>query len=233
MQESCLIHQFESHGRLWAQQHFVELFGYPFPGQDTQPACHAAHGFHRFRYNAEPLLGSAELGRKTHGAQHPERIVGVSGVGVERSADDAGCEVPYASEGIYKRSEVFLLERESHGVDCEVASQLVVLKGSVLYDRLPRFASVRFFPGSHKLDFIALEVQHCCAEVLEIRHVCAGFLSDRPCEIDAASFDHYVDIVARSAKKTVAYIASYGEGPHAALSGNVAHYAENLFADVL
>jgi hypothetical protein len=62
-----------------------------------------------------------------------KRIVGEGDVGVERRADDTILQVVDAVERVNELSEAVFVETHGEGIDCEVATVLVVFQRTVLY----------------------------------------------------------------------------------------------------
>ena len=226
LQETGLVHQAERHRRPRAGQHLVELVGYALLREYVQPAGHAPHGVHGFRHDAEDMSGGRELGRETHRAEHPERIVGIGRVRVERRAYHAVGEVPYASERVHQLAEAVLLERERHRIDREVTALLVVLQRAVLDYGLAGLAAVGFAPRPHELYLVGAVMQHRGPEVLEIGYLVPGPPADLHGEVYATAFHDYVDVVAGAAEEAVAHIASYHEGADAHRAGDFGDYSE-------
>ena len=231
LQQPGLVHQPEGDRRPGRDEHLVELFGDALLGKDREPVAHAPHGPERLGDDLELLLRRGKLGREADGPQHAERIVGVGGVGLEGSADDARGEVPDAPEGVYELAEAVFLQAEGHCVDGEIAPQLVVLERPVLHDRLARLSAVGLLAGAHELYFVAAVAHHRRTEILEIRDILARRLANGFGEIDAAALDHYVDVVTGPAKETVTYVTADHEGFYASLGGHFRDYRKDRLVE--
>jgi hypothetical protein len=77
-----------------------------------------------------------KLGGEAYRPHHPQRIVAEGHVRISRCADDAVLQILATIEGIAKLPVVFLIERNAHGVDREVAPDLIILQCALLHDRL-------------------------------------------------------------------------------------------------
>ena len=165
-------------------------------------------------------LRGAELGCKSHGTKHTERVIAICRVRVQGSADYTCREVLDSAERIYQCAEITLLEAECHGIDSEIPSFLVVLQGSVLDDRLSRITMIGLFPRAHELYLNAMILQHGRAEILEDGDAAAMFFSflDMVCNSsrkrNTASFYHYVNVIIRSAKEAIAHVTAYDKSPY-------------------
>ena len=167
------------------------------------------------------MLRRAELRGETDRAEHPERVVAVGLLRLQRGADYARRKVADASERIDKRAVVLLLQAERHRVDSEIPAFLILLKRTVLDNRLARIVAVGLLPGPDELNLRPVPLQHRGAESLEYGHVAMPaflFLDLRGhClgQLDPAPLHHDVDVIVRSAKEAVTHIASDHESPHA------------------
>ena len=232
-QQFSLVKQAESQRRPGRNEHFVQLFRDSFLGEYAQTVGHAAHAFDALGNDSESQLRSGELCRETDGAKHTQRIVGIGGVRIQGSADNACCKVFDAAERIHQLAERILIQREGHGVDGEVAAELVVAQGAVFHYGLAGLAAVGLLAGAYEFHFVAAVAQHRSAEITEIRNLAAGGFSYCGCEVDAAAFDHYVDVTAGPTKEAVAHITAYGESFYATFSSHLRNYLEDGPVDIL
>ena len=136
------VHKAEGQRGAGRSHHLVELFSNTLHREDGEAVGHTAHRFHRLGHDFELQVWGAELGSETHGAKHTQRVVGIGGIGVKRSADDAGGKVAYASERINESPEIVFLQAQGQGVDGEIPPFLVVFQSAVLDDRLAGLAPV-------------------------------------------------------------------------------------------
>ena len=221
------VHKFEGDRRPFGQKHLAEFVGDTFLRQDRKAVLHAAHRIERLGNHRERAVRRGKLGGKTHCTQHPERVVAECDVGVERSADYTGGQVADAAERVDKRSEIVLLEAEGHGVDGEVATQLVVFERTVFHYGLAGFTTIRFLAGSDEFKLEAAGLQHRRAEIavdgdmgMEAR--CDGFGKG-----DAAPLNHYVYVGATAAEKGVTYISADDKSADSKARSLLSHKGEN------
>lgn len=177
--------------------------------------------------------GGGELGREAHRPQHAQRVVGIGGVGVERSPYYSVGEIPDAPERVDQLAEAVGLEGEGHRVDREVPALLVVLERAVLDYGLAGFAAVGFAARADELNLVGTVAEHRSAEILEIGHVAAGLRAKFEREVDSAALHHHVDVVALAAEETVAHVAAYDEGAHPLGCGDFRNYPEYGFVEEL
>ena len=132
-EQPAFVHKAEGYGRPGCDEHLAQFVGDPLAGEYLEARSHATHGFQGFGHYPESPLRSGELCGEAYGPEHPQGIVRVGRIRIERGADYAIGKVAYAAERIYQRTEVLLLQGEGHSVDSEVAAHLVVLEGAVLH----------------------------------------------------------------------------------------------------
>ena len=94
LQQAYLVQEAESHRGNRAQQNLVQFFDDALLREDRKAGGHFPHGVHGFGDDVERVLGRGELRNKTHGPQHPERVVGIGLLGLERGPDHAFGEMP-------------------------------------------------------------------------------------------------------------------------------------------
>ena len=232
-QKSCLVHQTETHRRLVTDKDLVEFLDYPLLGQNGHPVFHRLHGLQGLRDNGETLLRGAELDREADSPKHPERIVAVSLFGLQWGPDYPRGKIPDPAERIYERPEILLLEAECHGVDREIATQLILLKGPVLNDRLAGVMPVGFLAGPDELYLGSVPFEHGGTESLEYRHIAMAMLIlldiGGHClgELDPAAFDDDIDVIIAATEEAVPDISTDHEGPDTELLRGGGHYPEN------
>ena len=170
----------------------------------------------------------AQLRRKSHGTQHPQGVVAVGPVRLERGAEQSGIEVADAAERIHQRPVILFLQAECHRIDRKVAAALILFDRAVLDYGLAGFGAVGLPSRTYELHFIRPVMQHRRAEIAEYGHVGPDLGSDGFGKTDAAAFDHYVDVVAGPLEEIVTHEPAYDEGSHALLAGGLRHYGEYL-----
>ena len=215
--KSCLIEQSETNRRLRSHQNLVKLLHYPLLGQNLHPATVTGDRLQRLRNNGKRLRRSSQLGRETYCANHAQRIIAVGRVRIQRSADNARCQVSDATERIDKSAEILLLQAESHGIYREVATQLIILQRAVLHYRVARVARIRLLASPNELNLDAAIAQHGCAVSLEHGYIAVHTLSHSLGKRNAAALHHYVYILAWTSQKTVTHITPDHESAHALL----------------
>ena len=136
IQHTCLVQKTESDRRLRSHEDLVEFLHDSFLGEDLHAVEIPLYGFDGFRHYPETHLIGGKLGGKPDCTHHPQRVVAICGVGIERCPDYAGRQVTYASERVHKGTEVLLLKAEGHSVYGEVTPQLVIFQSTVLDDGL-------------------------------------------------------------------------------------------------
>ena len=204
---------------------FVELDGDALATDDADAVGHALQALEGFVLNLE-----IQLGGKADAAHHAQGVVGECHLGVEGRGDDAVLEVGNAVEGVDELSEAAAVQADSHRIDGEVATVLVVLERAVLDDGFARVVAVALLPRTYELDLHIAHFHLCCAEVLEDRKVSTmpqgalQFLGD----LDAAAHDDDVDIVGRALEENVAHVASHDVAFHPQTVGHTTDLVENI-----
>ena len=197
MQQSAAVHLHQSFRRCLRAHDFVHLFLNPL-SRDYSDAF-----FVSFE-SVESLVvdKEVELCGEPYASHHSERVVRESDVRVERRPHDAVFEVVDAVEWVNKLAEAFFVQTDSHCVDGEIASVLVVFECSVFYNGLSRVVAVAFFSCPYKLYLpsvarFVVDAHLCRAEVLEDREFGASAYLLFHCfgNVYPAADDNDVDIV--------------------------------------
>ena len=80
---------------------------------------------------------------------------------------------------------------------------------------------IGFFPRAHELYLNAMILQHCRAEILEDGNAAAvsfsllDMVGDSSRKCNTASFHHYVNVIIRPAKETIAHVTAYDKSSYA------------------
>ena len=127
---------------------FVELYLDTLATDNTDAICHALKGLEGFLLNPE-----VELGSKADAAHHTQGVVAESDFRVEGRSNDAVLEVGNTVKGIYQLTKALTIQTDSHGIDGEVATVLVVFQGTILDDRLARVVAIALATGTDELNF--------------------------------------------------------------------------------
>ena len=221
-QQPAFVKQIEADGRLGRAHDLHQFIGDALGRKDSEPVLVAAH-----RVDGLGHDGEAQLRGETDGTEHPERVVAIGGVGVERRADETCIEVADAAERIDQAPVVFPLQAESHGVDGEVAALLVFFQRAVFHDGLARRGAVRLAACSHELHFHAVAVQHGGAEILEHGDFDAESVGYGLGQGDAAALHYDVDVVAGPLQEEIAHVAPDDESTYALLARGLRHDVED------
>ncbi len=179
------------------------------------------------------MLLRAQARGKTDGPEHSQRVVGIGLFRLQRGSDDAGRQVPDASERIHQGTVVPRIEAEGHGVDGEVSPQLVFLQRAILHDGFTGIPVVAFLPGSHKLHLHSAVFEHRRSEIPEHAHAGVALFGHGLGQADAAPLHHNVYVVIGLAQETIPHVAPYHEGPYAQFPGRITHQLENRMSQVL
>ena len=141
-----------------------------------------------------------ELCRKTHAAQHAQRIVGESDVGVERCADEAILQIIQAIERVDKFAEMGRIQTHGQGVNGEISAVLIVFQCAIFHMRFARIVAVALLACAHKFHFHVTIFHLRCAKVF--KHAEVGFLAQRLLQrvghLYATAHDHHIDVVGRA-----------------------------------
>ena len=226
LQQSGLVHQAETRGRAAAYQHFVQFLRNTLPRKDFQTVPVPADRLQGFRYYPEFPAILTQPGGEPYGPDHPQRIIAVSGIGIQRRADNACSQVPYPSERIHQGAEIIFLKAECHRVYRKIPAFLIVFQRAVFHYRLSGIPSVRFFSGPDKLHFNTPVAQHCSPEIPENGNIGMHGIGHSLCQFYPAALHHDVYILARPAQKTVPDIAAYHKSPYPFRGRNIRNYAE-------
>ena len=186
-----------------------------FPAQYLQPSFISLYALDRFRHN-----GKVQLRGKPYGANHPQRVVRVGNVRIQRCAKQAFLKVRNSAERVYKIAVILFLQGECKGVDSKVPALLVILQCTVFHNRLAGIAVVGFLPCSHELYLISAVPKHCGTEVLEHAHLAVDFLSHGLGYLYSAAFHNYVYIVPRPLEEAVTDKAADYKGSHPVFRGS-------------
>ena len=233
LQQAGPVHKLEGHRRPRREQHLVEFLGDPLHREYAEAVRHTAHRVKGFLNYSELQLRSGKLGCEAHGPEHTQRVIRIGRVRVERSADNAVCEVADAPERVNQLSEGVFLKGESHCIDGEIAPELVVTQGAVFHYGLAGLAPVGFFAGTHELDFRPLVMEHCGSEIFEIGDIFPRYPAHFTGKLDSAALNYYIYVVAFPSEEAVTYIASDCKGTHAAALCHVAYDAEDFLVQIL
>ncbi len=231
--KSSLVHQSESHRRMRGNQDFVEFLDNALLGKDGHPVAHVPHRPQGFRHDGELLLRGAEFRCETDRAKHPQGVVAVGLLRLQRGAYHASRKVTDAAERIHESAIVLFLETERHRIDCEVPALLILLERPVLDNGLARVVAVGLPARADKLNLRPVPLQHGGAESLEDGHVAVSvflLLNLRGHSLgqsDSASLHDYVDVVVRPAEEAVPHITSYHESPYTKFLRGLRDYSEN------
>ena len=204
-EQAGLVHEFEGHGRMGAEQHLVQFFRDALFRENRHPVAHPVHGVEGFRNYLKFMVLCAEFGCESDCAEHSQRVVAVGRVRVERGADNSCRQIANAAERVHQRPEIFFLQAQCQCVDGEVASFLVVFQCAVFYYRFSGIAVIRFFSRAHEFDFCPVVFQHGCAEILEYRDAASVvfaftyMVSYGSGQFDSAAFDYDVYVICLSA----------------------------------
>ena len=161
------------------------------------------------------LYLEVQLGGKADAAHHPQGIVAESYAWLQRRSDDAVLEVSQPIKRINEFAESAMVQADSHRIDREVATVLIVLQRAVLHDGLSGVVTITLLAGSNELHLILLaflpELHLGRAEVPKdaqmglAPHHTLQFLG----QTDAAAHDHHVDIIGGALEEDVPHIAPY------------------------
>src|SRR5690606_28250661 len=84
---------------------------------------------------------------------------------------------------------------ESHRIDGEVATILVIGQGAILHNRLSGFRSVRLFTSSYEFHLKALIHQHSRAKGFKNCHLRMQSLAQGRSKLDTTPQHQYIDII--------------------------------------
>ena len=90
----------------------------------------------RLQTDSSLQIQTRQLRGKSHAAHHAQGVIAEGHIGVERGADEAVLHVEQTIEGVGELTEALGIEAHGQGVDGEVAAVLVILKGTVLNNRV-------------------------------------------------------------------------------------------------
>ena len=152
-----------------------------------------------------------ELGSKTYTSHHTERVVRKGDIRIERSGNDAILQVIDTIKRIDEFAKTVLVQADRHSIDGEVATVLVILQGSILYNRLARITVVTLLSCSHELYFCILILNLCGSEISEHRKMCllAQLLLEGRSHLNSAPHHHDIDVIGRALQEEVAHISTY------------------------
>jgi hypothetical protein len=137
----------------WVLGHkcLVELFRYTFSANDFDTLSITFKSLEGLVLDKEvEACGEADA------TEHSQRVVREGDVWIERRADDSVVKVVDASEWVNEFAKAILVQTDSHCVNGEVATILIVLKSSVLYDRLARVTLIALPTSADEFDFKTL-----------------------------------------------------------------------------
>src|SRR5207302_487717 len=111
----------------------------------------------------------------------------------------------------YKVAKVRFVEGYGEGVDGEVAAVLIVFYGAALYFRLAAVGAVGFFAGTYELNLEVGYLNLCCAKILKVGNLWAGFevFYHLMCQGYSIAHTDYVCVLSRAAYELISYKAPY------------------------
>ena len=228
LEQSAAVQVVEALAWVGGKHDFIEFVGYPFCTDDFQPVAVSLQRLERLVVDIE-----IELCGEPYAPHHTERVVGEGDIGVEWRADETIGQVVDAIEGVDEFAKAVFVETDGHGIDGEVAPVLVVIERAVLHDRFPAVVTVTLFPGAHELHlhiFILDLRRPEIAEYGEVSPFPKAFL-ERFGHLDAAPYDHHIDIVGRPLKEDVPDVSSHHIAFHSEAVGHFGDAVENILVE--
>ena len=159
LQQPTFVEQHKARRRPVSHHDLVQLIGDALHRHDLDAFGVAGNGVERLGLDIE-----MQLRGETDGTHHAQRVVRVGDIRIQRRPDGQLLKVAHAIEGIQESAEVVFVQTDGHGVDGEVATVLVVLKGAVFHHGLAAVAVVRLTAGAHKLNLNASVTDHGSAK---------------------------------------------------------------------
>ena len=147
LQQTRALQVFKAYRRVWCHHDFVQLHLDALATDYSDAVSHATESVERL-----VLYLEIQLGGKANATHHTQRVVRERHLRVQGCGNDAILQVGNAVEGIHQFSEPLLIQTDSHRIDGEVATVLVVLQRAVLHDGLARIVAVALLAGTHELN---------------------------------------------------------------------------------
>ena len=104
---------------------------------NLDPVGHALKGHESLVFDLE-----IQLRRKTDAAHHAQGVVGKGDARLQRGGDDAVFEVGQTIERIDEFSETLLVQADSHRIDGEITTVLIVFQRTVLTTGFPGVVTI-------------------------------------------------------------------------------------------
>ncbi len=150
-QERGPLENLEPDGWTIRTDDLLEFFSDSFLADDTNAVGTPGH-----RIDRRTMYLEVQLGGKSRGPHHPQRVVTERHRRIERRPDEAPVQVGETVERILQGAVVGLIQRDGHRVDREIASSLIVVERAVLDHRFAGVRPVAFAPRRHELEQDAL-----------------------------------------------------------------------------
>ena len=234
IQQSTALQVDKAFAGLGREDDFVQFVLDTLAADDLDPVGHPLQRLERLVLDLE-----VQLGGKPYAAHHPQGIIRERDAGFQWSGDDAVLQIRQTVKGVDQFTEPVLVQTDSHRIDGEVATVLVILQRTVLNDGLTRVVTITLLTGTHELHLVLhtfLKEFHLRrSEVAE--HAQMGFLAHYPLQFlshrDTTAHHHHVDIVGGALQEDVTHIAAHHIAGHTQLVGGLADLMENLLVQYL
>ena len=214
-QEAASVEHHPAARRLGTAHDLHQFLGDALAGDDADASGIAPDGFKCLGVDVK-----IQLGGKTHGPHHPQRVVAEGDVRVKRRADDAAFHIADTVKGVQQFAETVLVQADGHRIDGEVAAALVVVQGAVFDNGVAALAMIGLAACPDKFQLPLARLYLCRPVGAEYRQMGAfsQATGNGASDLDTAADGHKVHVVAGTLQEDVPNVS-----PH-----NVAFAAESV-----
>ena len=160
--QSATLQQFQTDTGMWCHHDLVQFHLNTLAADDLDAVGHALQSFKRLVFDLE-----VQLGGKADTTHHAQRVVAERHLWVKWGGYDTILQVGNTIKWVHQLTEASLVQTDSHRIDGEVATVLVVLQRAVLNYRLARIVAVALLTCPHELHLLLAVLHLCCTEILK------------------------------------------------------------------
>ena len=160
--QTAALQQLQANTGMWCHHDLVQFHFNTLTADDLDAVGHALQGFKRLVFDLE-----VQLGGKADTTHHAQRVVAERHLWVKWGGYDTILQVGNTIKRVYQLTEASLVQTDSHRIDGEVATVLVVLQRAVLNYRLARIVAVALLTCPHELHLLLAVLHLCCTEILK------------------------------------------------------------------
>ena len=180
----------------------------------------AAHYFYTVGHALQRLKRlwlylKVQLRCKTDASHHAQWVVAKGDARLQGRGYDAILQISQSVKRINQFTKTCFVQTDGHRVDGEVATILIVLQRTILYDRFARVVTVALLASPHKLHLVfhALLTEFHLGRTKVLKHTKMRFLTHHALQflshLDATANHNDINIVRWAFQEYVSYISSH------------------------